>query len=102
MSYQVCRWYDPYPRLAFALKLLYLAPQPLQVKAAHSLESFFQENLGLRRILKSAAPLHALPDIGKRWYDNSEATSQAVELLKTCPESLKSQIADRLLQVLTE
>lgn len=93
MSYQPCRWYDPYPRLAFALKLLYLAPNDLQSRAAKELQVFLQEHWGMQE-LEVKIP-------GKRWYDEDRSTAQTVELIKNTPESLKTPVADKLLAILS-
>jgi hypothetical protein len=96
MSYQLCRWYDPYPRLAFALKLLYLAPQTLKARATRELISYLDEQLGWDLVEAS------LPIRGGRWYDEDQQTAQAVELLRNSPESLKSRAADALLEILAD
>ncbi len=93
MSYQSCRWYDPYPRLAFALKLLYLAPNDLQARAAQELQMFLQEHWGMQEAHVQ------LP--GKRWYDEDRRTAQTVELIKNTPEALKTRVADKLLAILS-
>ena len=38
---------------------------------------------------------------GKRWYDEDLETAHTVELIKNSPESLKSRVADTLLEILT-
>lgn len=104
MSYQLCRWYDPYPRLSFALKLLYLAPGALQERASAELQKFLEEHWGsasTERVLYG----YALDELeahgpGKRWYDQKPDTAKTVELIKNSPESLKSQAADTLLAIL--
>ena len=93
MSYQSCRWYDPYPRLAFALKLLFLAPVRVQSEASAELRQFLLSNWGM-----------AQPDSaqrGQRGYDQASGTAETVELLKNTPEALKSRAADTLLAILS-
>lgn len=101
MSYQLCRWYDPYPRLAFALKLLYLAPGNLQAKVAQELRSFLDEQWGTQhteRLLYET--LGKRP--GNRWYDEDLETAHTVELIKNSPDTLKTTVADTLLAILSE
>jgi hypothetical protein len=100
VSYQLCRWYDPYPRLAFALKLLYFAPSPVQVQAARQLKRFLEEEWGTAHARKALQEVRAKAK-GKRWYDEDLETAQAVELLKNSPEFLKSRVADTLLAILS-
>lgn len=100
MSYQLCRWYDPYPRLAFALKLLYLAPGAVQVKAARELQRFMEEHWETSHARKVLQEIRTTSR-GKRWYDEDQETFQAVELLKNSPEYLKSRVADTLLEILS-
>lgn len=99
MSYQLCRWYDPYPRLAFALKLLYLAPGALQVHASRELRRFLTDQWGATHTEKVLKDLTSKTK-GQRWYDEDLETAQAVELLKSSPEFLKSRVADTLLEIL--
>ena len=100
MSYQLCRWYDPYPRLAFALKLLYFAPAPVQVRAARQLKRFLEEEWGSGQARKALQDMKSKAK-GKRWYDEDWETAQAVELLKNSPEFLKSRVAETLLAILS-
>ncbi len=100
MSYQLCRWYDPYPRLAFALKLLYLAPGNLQAQATRELQHFLDENWGAVQTERALYNASAKPK-GNRWYDEDQETAQAVELIRNSPEFLKSQVADTLLGILS-
>ncbi|MCE3236657.1 MAG: hypothetical protein K0Q50_2848 [Vampirovibrio sp.] len=100
MSYQLCRWYDPYPRLAFALKLLYLAPGAVQVKAARELQRFMEEHWETSQARKAIQEIK-VTSRGKRWYDEDPETFQTVELLKNSPEFLKSRVADTLLEILS-
>ena len=99
MSYQLCRWYDPYPRLAFALKLLYLAPGHVQTKVARELQGFLEGEWGTAQARKALQEVRSKTK-GNRWYDEDYETSQTVELLKNSPESLKSRVADTLLEIL--
>jgi hypothetical protein len=99
LSYQLCRWYDPYPRLAFALKLLYLAPGGLQVRASKELRRFLTEQWGAVHIEKMLQGFKSRLN-GKRWYDEDVETAQTVELLRQSPEFLKSRVADTLLEIL--
>jgi hypothetical protein len=99
VNYQLCRWYDPYPRLAFALKLLYLAPGSLQNRAAQELQRFLGEDWGSAATEKARHAAETNPK-GKRWYDEDFDTAQAVELIKISPESMKSRAADTLLEIL--
>lgn len=99
MSYQLCRWYDPYPRLAFALKLLYLAPGALQVQASRELRDFLTEQWGAKHTEQVLQELKS-KERGKRWYDEDLETAHTVELLKTSPAFLKSRVADTLLEIL--
>ena len=99
MSYQLCRWYDPYPRLAFALKLLYLAPGTVQVKVAREVQHFLEEQWGSSHARKAIQEVKTKAK-GKRWYDEDLQTAQTVELLKNSPEFLKSRVADTMLEIL--
>ena len=99
MSYQLCRWYDPYPRLAFALKLLYLAPGPMQNKASRALLSFLDEQWEAPQARRAFQEMRSKPT-GKRWYDEDYDIYQTVELLKNSPEPLKSRLAEKLLEIL--
>lgn len=99
MSYQPCRWYDPYPRLAFALKLLSLAPGVIQTKAARQLKRSVVEAWDSPQARKALVSMKIKLN-GNRWYDEDRETAQAVELLKNSPDFLKSQVADTLLEIL--
>jgi hypothetical protein len=92
--YQVCRWYDPYPRLAFALKLLYFAPIELREAVMRELAGILDLQMGTLK-----------PDIhpvstGNLWYDDSLQTAKTVELLKQSPEPLKIFCTEKLLESL--
>ena len=99
MSYQLCRWYDPYPRLAFALKLLYLSPGGIQSNVARELRRFLEEEWGTLQTRKALQEICARAK-GNRWYDEDLETAQTVELLRNSPDSLKSRAADILLEIL--
>ncbi len=101
MTYQACRWYDPYPRLAFAMKMLALSPKPLQDGASRMLQLFFAEQWDGQQAEKRLGELKYL-NTGKRWYDRDLASTQAVELLKRSPEILKTLAADRVLDFLVQ
>jgi 4-alpha-glucanotransferase len=97
VSYQPCRWYDPYPRLAFALKLLYLAPASLQAQAARQLQHYLLEEWG------SPAAIQASPSAtGQRWYDENQDTAAVMELLRESPDYLKTRAANELLKLLAQ
>lgn len=100
MSYQLCRWYDPYPRLAFALKLLYLAPGTMQAHAARELQRFLGEHWDLPEGEEAPETTPEKPK-GNRWYDEYLETANTVELIKNGPERLKSLAADKLLAILS-
>jgi hypothetical protein len=86
--------------LAFALKLLYFAPAPVQVQAARQLQRFLEEEWGTAQARKALQEVKA-KFRGKRWYDEDQETAQTVELLKNSPEFLKSRVADTLLAILS-
>ena len=96
MSYQSCRWYDPYPRLAFALKLMYLAPRQLKMRAMKELVEYLDEHLGQDSLTRQGL------NRKNRWYDEDQQAAIAVELLKQSPESVKTRAADALLAILSE
>ncbi len=100
MSYHSCRWYDPYPRLAFALKLLYLAPGSLQARASQELQTFLDTHWGSAHADRTAYEVASRSIHGKRWYDEATETAQTVELIKNSPDPLKSLMADTLLEIL--
>lgn len=100
MSYQLCRWYDPYPRLAFALKLLYFAPVAVRTQVSRQLRRFLAEHWGATQTDRVAQTACALIDDGKRWYDHDPDTAFLMELLRSSPEFLKSRVADTLLEIL--
>lgn len=100
MSYHYCRWYDPYPKLAFALKMLYFAPGSLQIKAMQTIKQLVESNweaVQLQRHLQTVKPVPR----GKRWYDSQENTAKTVDLIKESPDILKEQVADELLFILS-
>lgn len=99
MSYQLCRWYDPYPRLAFALKLLSLAPGSMRTEATRHMRRFLVEQWDTPQVRKALLEIKVKRQ-GKRWYDADEETAQTVELLRRSPEYLKGRVADTLLEIL--
>jgi hypothetical protein len=98
ISYQQCRWYDPYPKLAFALKLLYLSPQGLQRQALQGLRTFLTQEWGEKQT-------HQLLDQkqpeGHRWYDEDPQTIGTLDLIKESTASFKNRVADQLLKLLS-
>lgn len=101
MSYQQCRWYDPYPRLAFALKLLYFAPGTVQLKATLELQRYLADQWDSPSAQKALHEMKNRQNQGKRWYDENQQTFETVELLKNSPDFLKSRVADTLLEILS-
>ncbi len=99
MSYQPCRWYDPYPRLAFALKLLYLAPGAMRINVSRQVQGFLLEQWDTPQMRRVLLGIHIKAN-GNRWYDQDPETAQTVELLKNSPDFLKSRVADNMLKVL--
>jgi hypothetical protein len=106
LRYQLCRWYDLYPRLSFALTLLQLAPVSMQTEAIDSLKhllgkTVIQGTLFTEDFVRDAVevPEHA-PLLRNRWYDNNKGAASAMELLKSSPEFVKNQVADLLLVLL--
>ena len=99
VSYHLCRWYDPYPRLAFALKLLYLAPSTVQTRVSRQLRRFLAEQWGATQTERISQAVKALSN-GKRWYDQDPDTAFLMELLRSSPAFLKSRVADTLLEIL--
>ncbi len=91
MSYQHCRWYDPYPKLAFAFKLLYLAPRHIRRKVLEDLVGFLAIHAGKTHAAAT------VPASANRWYDLSADVTGTLELIKQSPESLKHLSADRML-----
>jgi len=99
MNYQQCRWYDPYPKLAFALKLLYLSPQELQRQALQDLRSFLTSEWGERQthnLLSRYKPT----SLKHRWYDEDPQTAGTLDLIKESTASFKNRVADQLLKLL--
>lgn len=100
MSYQLCRWYDPYPKLAFAFKMLYFAPDSLQLRAMAEIQRFVDKQSEMepeqRRSSKAYEPYKAC----NRWYDGHSETAKTVELIKNSPETLKKRVGDELLAIL--
>lgn len=93
------RWYDPYPKLSFALQLLDLAPGQLQSQATMAmlemLDDYYDEAL--------MALVHSHQDttqsrLSNRRGDHVTPRRKVDALLKDCPESIKNQAADLLLR----
>lgn len=105
-QYQACRWYDPYPRLAFALKLLYFAPQHKQIALAKEINVYLDQILGKRASLMKQRQRHfepsALEKSFTRWYDRDQELQTVVERLKALPDTLKNAVADRVIAKLTQ
>jgi hypothetical protein len=99
MSYQQCRWYDPYPKLAFALKLLYLSPQGLQRQALQDLRSFLTHEWGERQ-MHHLLSRHKPVSLKHRWYDEDPQTAGTLDLIKESTSSFKNRVADQLLKLL--
>jgi hypothetical protein len=99
MSYQTCRWYDPYPRLAFALKLLYIAPKTLQQQAFQDLRTYLNHEWGEVRTTELLKGL-LLTSQGQRWYDEDPQTAGVVELLRNAAPALKTRATEKLLGIL--
>ncbi len=101
LSYHLCRWYDPYPRLAFALQMLSLAPSTIQGQVARQLHCFLVEDWGATQTDRISNRVH-LFSAGKRWYDANPDTAFTLELIKSSPQLLKNRVADRLLEILSK
>lgn len=99
MSYQPCRWYDPYPRLAFALKLLYLAPGAMRVNVSRQVQRFLMEQWDFPQARRVLLEMNVKAD-GNRWYDQDQETARTFELLKNSPDFVKSRAAENMLKVL--
>ncbi|MBY0450889.1 MAG: hypothetical protein K2X01_09730 [Cyanobacteria bacterium] len=100
MSYHHCRWYDPYPRLVFALKLLFFAPRAQQQAVVADLLGLLIGQLGTEPELnpgRSSQTATRSKKIGSRWYDQIENATDWMGLLAASPESLKLMTADWLL-----
>lgn len=100
MSYQLCRWYDPYPKLAFALKMLYFAPDGLQRKALAEMRRFVDEQweTAYLRQIQEKQPQQGG---GNRWYDTHAQSAKTFELLKNGPDTLKHRVGEALLTILS-
>ncbi|MBK8189152.1 MAG: hypothetical protein IPK79_01730 [Vampirovibrionales bacterium] len=88
-----CRWYDAYPRLAFAMQLLHLSPQRLRCEALEELSALLDEMTG---------PLQAgvfdYDGLHNRWYDDpADEEAVAITRLKAAPGRVKDVAAERLL-----
>ncbi|MGE0199403.1 MAG: hypothetical protein AB7P76_00390 [Candidatus Melainabacteria bacterium] len=94
-SYQMGRWYDAYPQLAFAIKVLQWSPVTLQQEAVDALDALFVTTLGVDDVADN-------PDLrGLRWYDHT-ANGWRVAMLQHLPVSLKKQAAETLMRVLNQ
>jgi hypothetical protein len=100
VSYQACRWYDTHPRLAFALKLMYLAPQTVRESVTHKLMRFLDQQLD--PVLGRTVVTASVTITGNRWYDQSAQTAVAFERLRRSPDLIKQQSAEALLTYLSE
>ncbi len=94
MSYRPCRWYDPYPRLAFAFKILRLAPQHVRQTALEELALFLELHWG------EIDPEHVTSPPRNRWYDLSDDVSRSLEVIRHGSDHLKEVSADQLLSTL--
>ena len=99
MSYQLCRWYDPYPKLAFALKMLYFAPDTLQRRAMQEISRFVDEQWETVHVQRQIQAKKPQPR-GNRWYDSHDETAKTVELIKNSPDALKQRVGETLLTIL--
>ncbi len=81
------------------MKLLYLSPGNLQLKAARQLQRFLVEQWDTPQARKALLDMK-VRDNGSRWYDEDHETAQTVELLKNSPDFLKTRVADTLLEIL--
>ncbi|MBY0403295.1 MAG: hypothetical protein K2X66_05305 [Cyanobacteria bacterium] len=113
MSYQPCRWYDPYPRLAYALKLLYFSSSEQSAFAIQQLSEFLDhyqngtDSTGTKVLLQKRKRQLSLAsntqtDLKNRWYDQSGEISSLIERIKQSPDFMKNRLADRLISLLTQ
>ncbi|HEY9745366.1 MAG TPA: hypothetical protein V6C99_04025 [Oculatellaceae cyanobacterium] len=93
MSYQPCRWYDLHPKLAFAFKMLYFAPDSIQRRAIAQLRQLINEQWELVQPGQSKMK-------GKRWYDQHDEAAGTVELIRNGPDALKQRAGETLLTLL--
>ncbi|MEB3287987.1 MAG: hypothetical protein VKJ04_10850 [Vampirovibrionales bacterium] len=117
--FQKCRWYDPYPRLSFALKLLSLAPQPVRARCWHMILE--ETEAALSRLLQDASAERTLDRLMDGWLLEQSADAElsgerrrpllaetenlglrALLLLKNSPDAVKGQVTGKLLAILTE
>ncbi len=96
MSYRPCRWYDPYPRLAFAFKLLRLAPQQVRQMVLEEFALFMDLHWGEVAKDQWVLPPH------NRWYDLSDDVSRSLERIRHGNDHLKEVSADQLLSALKQ
>lgn len=94
MPYQHCRWYDPYPGLAFILKLLRLMPREQQTVVGERLNQYL-----LYRMIHLSGPANPT---GNRWYDEVPGLLEGLERLKVAPDPIKQQSTDFLVKLLEE
>jgi hypothetical protein len=99
MNYRLGRWYDPYPRLAFAFQMLDFAPAAIRQQSISKLRQVLMECFD-----ESSSAVISQPEQGKghRWYDQFEGedVSCLMGMLKSSPDSVKDRAADTLLGVL--
>lgn len=88
------RWYDAFPRLAFALQLLRLTPPPVREQALEDLSDLLDDMVGP---LIDEAMMAACMGSGQRWYDLPEEADAALHRLKSAPTRVKNAAADHLL-----
>jgi hypothetical protein len=104
MAYQVCRWYDAYPRLAFAMRLLGLAPSAVREQVLRELGAFLERHYHGKaaqwRQGVAAADQSASTRRGKRRSDGSDETLRVLEQLRYSPAAVKAASADRILLLL--
>ncbi len=93
------RWYDPYPKLSFALQLLDLAPGQLQSQATMAmlemLDGYYDEELIALVNSHQDTTQHGSSN---RRGDHVTPRRKVDALLKDCPETIKNQAADLLLR----
>lgn len=96
MSYRQCRWYDPYPGLTFALKLISLMPPKNQSLIGVCLNEYLTQ----RHIARICSESHS----GKqsRWYDSIDPLFESLEKLKLTPDVIKFQSTDFLMRLIKD
>jgi len=88
-TYLPCRWYDPYPRLVFGLKLIEMMPHTQQDQAGQWLLDWLSRTMPPVSLAQASA-YHG------RWYDQTQSLAQALHILKMAPPSLIQQGSDVL------